>query len=284
MIVKYPDDRGRVFESFRYPAGEIQARIPNDQIAAVQAAGTLTIQARIKSSEDLIGLLMLSDALRHVAPYAEQTLHIPYLPYARADRRFTDGDCFGLKVFGELVRGRFGEIITLDVHHKSRAVSAVSRFLRNVSAQPLIARAIADFAPDGDVTLLFPDLGASERYSTVAGSFSGKRAAYATKRRHPSTGALEGFSVPQNLEGKVLVIDDICDGGGTFIGIAREIKAPVTLGLYVTHGIFSKGLAPLWDAGFTDIYTTNSFYEGQSARTRSIAESGITVYDAWEAK
>ena len=44
-----------------------------------------------------------------------------------------------------------------------------------------------------------------------------------------------------------LIVDDICDGGGTFIPLAKKLKnaGAKTVTLYVTHGIFSKGLDPL---------------------------------------
>lgn len=56
----------------------------------------------------------------------------------------------------------------------------------------------------------------------------------------------------------ILVMDDICDGGATFISLAKEIKAhelynDQELWLYVTHGIFSKGKQTLLDAGYSKI-------------------------------
>jgi ribose-phosphate pyrophosphokinase len=60
---------------------------------------------------------------------------------------------------------------------------------------------------------------------------------------------------------KVLIVDDICDGGATFIRAARALRAiepDVEVGLCVTHGIFSKGRQHLLDNGIDKIYTTNS--------------------------
>jgi ribose-phosphate pyrophosphokinase len=55
----------------------------------------------------------------------------------------------------------------------------------------------------------------------------------------------------------ILIVDDICDGGRTFIECAKilHLHEVNSVSLYVTHGIFSKGLAPLEDAGITEIYT-----------------------------
>jgi hypoxanthine phosphoribosyltransferase len=86
----------------------------------------------------------------------------------------------------------------------------------------------------------------------------------ALKDRDSSTGKLsnfrftdESYDVIYNLPAKeenykVLVVDDICDGGGTFIPIVNnlkeafcEIDEKVEVDLYVTHGIFSKGTSSL---------------------------------------
>jgi phosphoribosylpyrophosphate synthetase len=61
----------------------------------------------------------------------------------------------------------------------------------------------------------------------------------------------------------ILIVDDICDGGATFIELAKIIKPmnPSSLTLFVTHGIFSKGFEPLYE--FIDkIYYTGSLTSG----------------------
>lgn len=67
---------------------------------------------------------------------------------------------------------------------------------------------------------------------------------------------------------KLLVIDDICDGGGTFVLLANELKKhnPTRFSLFVTHGIFSKGVEVLYDAGYSSVITTDSLFdEGRKA-------------------
>ncbi len=56
-----------------------------------------------------------------------------------------------------------------------------------------------------------------------------------------------------------VVVDDICDGGATFIALAQVIKVAqpdTTIDLYVTHGIFSKGVDELLKY-YGTIYTSN---------------------------
>jgi ribose-phosphate pyrophosphokinase len=66
------------------------------------------------------------------------------------------------------------------------------------------------------------------------------------------TGALSGFEVyADDLTGKeVVILDDICDGGGTFIGLTKKLreKGAAKVTLYVTHGMFTKGVKILLES------------------------------------
>jgi phosphoribosylpyrophosphate synthetase len=57
-----------------------------------------------------------------------------------------------------------------------------------------------------------------------------------------------------------IIVDDICDGGRTFIEIAKQLPNTNSLTLVITHGIFSKGLKEL-EAYFDKIITTNSLLQ-----------------------
>ena len=86
----------------------------------------------------------------------------------------------------------------------------------------------------------------------------------ATKVRNTITGEITGTRLDdpdQSAKGRdCLIVDDICDGGRTFIELAKVIRqqGPARGYLYVTHGIFSNGLGIF--QGLTDgVYTTDSF-------------------------
>lgn len=82
----------------------------------------------------------------------------------------------------------------------------------------------------------------------------------AEKHRNPDTGKLDGFSCePLPETGRFLVVDDICDGGGTFMGLAGSTGLPKErLGLWVSHGVFS-GRAPQLAEHFGEIVTSDSY-------------------------
>lgn len=277
------------YEEFRYPAGETQTRIRPEAIPALQAADLISVTAGINNAQDIISLLQLSSALDAIAP-PQQTLRLilPYLPYSRADRRFTPGDCFGLKAFGELLgTTAFTSVHTLDVHNEKAAAQCIPNLV-NHTALSLVHKSIAAFAHKhaaDRITILFPDEGARARY-TVPGHLSCNTASiqldvlHCEKKRDTSTGKFLGFSVPDvDAAQPAIIIDDICDGGGTFLGIAAELAKqhgdwwPAnSLGLYVTHGIFSKGFGDL-GMRFDMIYTTNTLPERGPNKL-------VKVYDA----
>ncbi|MFY7909906.1 MAG: phosphoribosyltransferase family protein, partial [Emticicia sp.] len=113
-----------------------------------------------------------------------------------------------------------------------------------------------------NLKLISPDGGALKKIYKVAEYLGGIEVVEASKSRDVKTGKLTGFKVyHDDLEGSdCLIVDDICDGGGTFIGLADELKKKNSGKLYlaISHGIFSKGFDELSQC-FTQIFTTNSF-------------------------
>lgn len=260
------------YDLISYPAGESQVRLKQHVIEGLEFRKTANLDidliARIYSAQDIIQLALLKSAIDAVSDKLRVNLWLPYLPYSRADRRFTSGDCFGLKVFSNLINSMgFVQVITLDVH------SAISQMeidnLVNIDPSPQINRAIVDFAVQfnsQNVNVLFPDEGAAKRYKIQKDLSCNVRRVetqtfHATKKRDQNTGKFLEFNVPSMPNSDpVLIVDDLCDGGGTFLGISPHLLGK--RGLYVSHGIFSKGMNELQSV-FDKIYTTDSFYRGQ---------------------
>lgn len=269
MIIDLHGDEGKLFRSFKYPAGEWQVRLTEKGNTDITRpiGQNHTIIARLRNSDDFMRLALLSNAMIGMGQLGEY--YLPYLPYSRADRRFQVGDCAGLTTFLELMRGMtYNSIITLDMHNRNAIAHPIAHYpvILNISPETYIIRAITDFSARTGVTsinVLFPDLGASKRYdipTCIVGCVRNVSVEflYATKKRDATTGKLSGFEVPR-LDKPTLIVDDICDGGGTFLGIADIAGAGQPLGLYVTHGIFSKGLDILL-RHFEHIYYTDSYW------------------------
>src|SRR5271165_749371 len=125
-ILNIPEDEGKKYERFFYPAGEEQVRLLNSEIPSVELAEKIVVIARLANGSgfkgagsviDLMTLSLLTDSLFHINGEAEAILVLPYLPYSRADRRFVSGDCHGLKQFGTFIDNlSYNHVVTFDVH------------------------------------------------------------------------------------------------------------------------------------------------------------------------
>lgn len=252
-------------------------------ISGIKQADDVDVIARITNASQIVELALLRDAIRGVSIKPGVRLILPYLPYARADRRFTDGDCLGIATFGKLVFNMdFEEIVCLDVHSP---VAQNWMMIRNVVADPFVTQAINAFAQkcgSHAINVLLPDEGSLTRYkipaSTGCNNFAIDVEVFnASKVRDAESGKLSGFTVPPMPCHPTIIVDDICDGGGTFIGIAEKLSGVGDLALYTTHGIYSKEFNDL-GRYFKYFYTTNSFREGWSA-AKHLAGDKLTVMD-----
>lgn len=243
------------FEHFIFPGGELHIKIKPD----FDLSTNVTITQRLNSFNDL-GLLCLAvDALQRMGAKLEDLI-IPYFPAARQDRVMTKGEPLSVKVYAEIINNlHFKKILIFDAH--SEVTPAVLNNCEVITNHKFIQKVIQEI---GSKTLLIsPDGGALKKVYKVSEFLGGIEVIECSKSRDVKTGALTGFKVYSNdLEGQdCLIIDDICDGGGTFIGLADELKNKNAGKLYlaVSHGIFSKGFKNL--NCFERIFTTNSFID-----------------------
>lgn len=181
---------------------------------------------------------------------------IPYFPAARSDRGLPTGG----QVYADIVNSfELDKVVILDPHSEF-----IVDLIKNVvvaDVKPLIIRAMMEsptFSIDSLTGIIAPDKGAIGRARDLA-NLLGLPVVEATKERDFETGKLTGFTcnVP-DPDGHYLVVDDICDGGGTFMGLAdAAMLPPHQLSLWVTHGIFS-GNAKALRNHYRHIFTTDS--------------------------
>lgn len=231
---------GLSFKGFYFPGGEPHVEIGDPDL--LQGAQVL-IDARLGSMNDLGILLALTDAARRCRP-RRMDLLLPYFPGARQDRHET-GYAVTAEVYADLINAQgYGDVFILDPH--SPVTPALLQRCVILPHFPLVRQFV-----EGEIAgLICPDAGAERRTMELAKQLGCSNVVFARKKRDPRTGSLSGFSLdPLPMEGTYLLADDLCDGGGTFIGLAEKYQADPKgtgpLHLWVTHGIFSKGLDAL---------------------------------------
>jgi ribose-phosphate pyrophosphokinase len=251
-------DRFRAYtpEVFRFPGGEVQVRAEID----AEWLDLLRIRAFIRNSDDVMALLLLTDALRRQAKQTPIHLDLPYVPYARQDRVCNAGEALAAKVFCQLINAQGYASVTVQDPH-SDVVPALLDRVCVVDASVALSKIVNRQEFAGGVTLLAPDAGARKRVLDLAKKLGIASVVFADKVRDTKTGAITSIEVQGNIpEQPVLIVDDICDGGRTFIELAAAL-AKVTsqpLYLYVTHGIFSKGVEVLLK-DYQTLYTTDDW-------------------------
>jgi ribose-phosphate pyrophosphokinase len=261
-------------KTFQFSAGETQVRLS----AIPEGTEKVLVTADIHNSQTLVELLLTLDAINRLEYLGPVELTLPYLPYSRQDRDCAPGESFALSVLVNCLvpyLDTWDTVTTWDVHSKV-ANSLFKRSFKgkfyNRSAAELLnsmeAEGAVNFKPD--TIVIAPDKGAVGRASEVQDVLGLEKTVYATKVRNPDNGQILRTEVPYdvNYEGKtLLIVDDICDGGRTFIELAKVLRQhnPSRIDLYVTHGIFSKGFDVFEDLidhfYVANVLSNNSFYE-----------------------
>lgn len=231
------------YSSFIFSGGEVQVKL-----APLPIRGeSITIEAHLSASDKIMELALLVDALRRTygagVPIA---LRCPYLPYARQDRAMNPGEALSLRVMCDFLNSlRFSQVEVWDAH--SDVGLALLNNVKNVEPVTFMQRVAVD---KNNTILVSPDAGALKKVAKVASGL-GFEMVRADKTRSTKDGSITGTVVyTEHIGDKdFLIVDDICDGGRTFIELAKELRKYTNgkVKLYVTHGIFSKGFEPLFE-------------------------------------
>lgn len=242
---------------------------------------SVDVKCRITNAEDLFILMQLNDILQNKNMELDN-LYIYYMLAGRTDRRFSSDEPFTLKIVAEVINSmKAKHVYVIEPHSgvtcglidRSQAIDGISHpgYINSIISEK--EEKNPDPSSPYETWICFPDKGAMNRYMkyieyyNVAGFLKG------SKIRDTQTGVLHGFSVERpdqenllseydyNENVDILVIDDLCDGGGTFIGIANAIKekfGPRHLYLAITHAVQLKGLKRVASA-YDEVYITDAY-------------------------
>lgn len=252
----FPGKREIQFQSFTFSGGEPHIKINPD----FDVSEPVTITHRINSFNDFGLLLLAIDALKRM-DVKLINVFIPYFPAARQDRVMISGEPLSVKVYADILNSlKLNKVTVFDAH--SEVTPALLDNCEVISNHAFIAEVLKKIGKE--VKLISPDGGALKKIYKVSEYLGGVEVVECSKSRDVKTGKLSGFKVyNDDLKGMdCLIVDDICDGGGTFVGLAEELKKKNAGKLYlaVSHGIFNKGF-DVFQKDFEKIFTTNSFRE-----------------------
>jgi len=256
------------YDAFIFPGGEVHFKLHKPTVLYV--SNGIRIISRINTANDLMLLILVVETIRKDGYTGKLEVVLPYMPYQQADRDFSVGECFSLqtvcKMLNTLDVDRF---FIFDPHSDvSPALLHKTTVLDNSTyVKDILIHLNKDNEGDTlkeSLVLISPDAGAYKKIGKLCSKlgWEGELVA-ANKYRSISTGNIESLELSkQDFNGKdVLIIDDICIGGRTFIELAKKLREKNAGRIYlaISHGVFSNGFRDL-NQYFEEIFCTDSFF------------------------
>ena len=235
----------------RFPDGEVQITL-----GEFSHKESIVVKCRITNAEELFILAQIMDILdRHDVLY---TVEIYYLMSMRMDRVMDFNRPFSLMIVAKMLKMFKARKIYILEPHSNRLLWDMSFFRELPCSETWQLK--TDFF--STYQILFPDAGARTRYEKNLNSKY--PSIFCSKIRDVNTGKLSGFKIenPEDIKyDQIMIIDDLCDGGGTFCGIAsavREVTPNISLSIFVTHMVNPRGIENL-SKTFDHVWFTNSY-------------------------
>lgn len=199
----------------RFPDGELGVVLPD-----VRGADVYLVQGTPPPAHDhLVELLLLADAARR-AGAARVTGVMPYVAYARQDRRAAEGESIGARVVADQLSAALDRVVAVDLH-TTTLEGFFSCLVEHLSAVPLLAERVRPLAA-GRVVVA-PDLGAAgraRRYAALLGLDTA-----AVRKRRLSGHAVEALGVDGDVRGRdVLIVDDMISTGATVAAAVNAVR------------------------------------------------------------
>lgn len=223
------------YEIFHFPDGEVHIKL-----GEINRKDKIVVLCRITNADELFVLMQVGDILnRHDVKWY---LTIYYLMSMRMDRVINFNEAFSLKVVTNMINSLNPSEVTVVHPHSNRSLG-----LLKATSEDSVHPNYKEFQ---NYQMCYPDKGAVQRYST---EYRNKYPVLiGEKVRNLETGKIEKIVIknPENRDSTVpiMVVDDLCDGGGTFVGIAnaiKEIDSKAKLCISVVHMVNRKGIENL---------------------------------------
>ena len=237
----------------KFPDGEIYVKLNND----VEGEDVFLINTQNNQNDSIIETIIMCDALNDEGARSIN-LVVPYLAYARQDKKFNKGESISIRAFAKIYSNICDSIFTINPHEThiesffdipfmyGDAVPELAKYVQNKLNNPVV---------------LSPDKGAIELAKT-ASEILNCEYDYLEKTRISPT---EINIAPKNLDvnGRdVLIVDDIISTGGTMataIGMLKEQGAKRVIASCVHPVLIGDALNKLYVGGADEVVGTDSF-------------------------
>ncbi|MFN2501375.1 MAG: ribose-phosphate diphosphokinase [Pyrinomonadaceae bacterium] len=190
------------------------------------------------SDKNLMELLIMIDTFVR-ASAARVTAVIPYFGYARSDKKDRPRVPIAAKLVANLItKAGASRVLTIDLH-----ASQIQGFfdipVDHLYAAPIVVQYFKD-NPIENLIVVAPDTGGAERARAYAKRLDAGLA-LCDKRRERANEA-DVMNIVGDVRGKnCLIIDDMCDTGGTICNVAEALHKAGANEIFAcfTHGVLS---------------------------------------------
>ena len=230
------------------------------------------IQSTCKPVNDtLMEVLICIDAMRRSSA-AEITCILPYFGYARQDRKASPRQPITAKLVASMLeQAGANRVVTFDLQ-----AAQIQGFFHcpvdDLTTVPMMGQYFRrKIANPEDVVVVSPDHGGVKRARNLA-EMLGSQIAIIDKRR-PRPNVVEACTVIGEVHDKdVIIVDDICDTGGSLIAASNILKESGCKDIYVciAHGLFSNDAASKIEASpIKEIVCTNTIVPADSELSKT---------------
>lgn len=243
------------FDVLKFKDGSL--RVTVDDLNLLSQYQNCTISAYIQSMDDLMVVAQIKDIIKRHKPEMFMVFGILSPSYSRYDRVMLEdkNDGFGSLVFANFINSIGFDLVNTYDCHSEVMVDQINHCF-DIPQQHLVEHLIGTNTPT-----ISPDKGAVKK--------NPKAEIIYNKVRDLSTGKIVGV---EKVKGEFddsyyTLVDDLCEGGGTFLGVMNTLKLedvqPSGVDLYITHGLFTNNAIEKLLTVFDNIYVyimTNDVY------------------------
>ncbi|HEX5519359.1 MAG TPA: ribose-phosphate diphosphokinase [Candidatus Nitrosocosmicus sp.] len=187
---------------------------------------------------------------------------IPYMGYARQDRKFLEGEFATISLIAKLLEcNNIHNLITIDIH-SVRALSYFNLNVFNISSIKSLSKYATSKLNLVNPIVVSPDIGGSLRAKEFSQDIQAKFFALRKTRDRITGNVVMDSDLQENIKDHdIIIIDDMISSGETILKAIEILKKNRCRKIYAmcAHVLSSENtINKLKEAGLTDLISTNS--------------------------